>query len=217
MDQMGGAILFLIALVISIAVHEFGHAWAANRLGDSLPRAQGRLTLSPIRHIDPIGTLVFPLIMYFTNVPLLGWGRPVQTNPLSYTRRFSRSTGSMLVAVAGPAMNLFLAALVSVIIIVGAWAGVMGLEMAGTLVRYLVHLNLGLLFFNLLPIPPLDGGAVLAWFLPRSLQGLIDFLNRWGFLLLLGLLFMGGLNYLMLPARIVVRHWEAALWGVAGL
>jgi Zn-dependent protease len=217
MDQMGDAILMLIALVLSITVHEFGHAWAATRLGDSLPRLQGRLTLSPVRHVDPIGTLLFPLIMHFTGAPLLGWGRPVQTNPSNYTRRFTRSTGHMMVAVAGPAMNLVMAVLVSGLIIAGSLAGIMGQEAAVELIRRMVALNLTLMFFNLLPIPPLDGGAVLAWALPRSMQQVVDFLTRWGFLILLGLLFTRALDYVMYPAMVVTGQWMRVVAQVAGL
>lgn len=217
-DSIGRGILFLIALVLSVAVHEYGHAWAATRLGDSLPRAQGRLTLNPIRHADPIGTLLFPAIMIFTGAGLLGWGRPVQTNPYNYTRKISQATGSALVAVAGPAMNLLMAALVSVFLILGVRAEVLGLPVAVTIIQTLVSLNLALLFFNLLPIPPLDGGAVLAWALPRSMQGVIDFLNRWGFIILLGLFLLPPvMAVVMAPARFLTNIWLNALVTVLGL
>ena len=209
-------ILFLIALVLSVAVHEFGHAWAANRLGDNLPKAQGRLTLNPIRHADPIGTLLFPLIMMMYSVPLLGWGRPVMTNPLNYTRSLSRATGSMLVAVAGPLMNFVMAVIVSVLVVVGIRAGFMSVEFGIALIQGLVFLNLTLLVFNLLPIPPLDGGAVLAWVLPRSMQGAIDFLNRWGFLILVGLMLTPALGYIMGPARAGSMMWARFVLGLAG-
>jgi Zn-dependent protease len=212
-DVWGQGILFLIALILSVSVHEFGHAWAATKLGDSLPRAQGRLTLNPIRHIDPIGTLLFPILMLVFKVPLLGWGRPVETNPLNYTRRFSRSTGHMLVAIAGPGMNMVMALVISVLVVVGARAGYMNPEFGGMLVTHLVVLNLSLLFFNLLPIPPLDGGAVLAWVLPRSMQGAIEFLNRWGFIILLGLVMTPLLHYLMVPASYLTGLWLDLLRG----
>ena len=211
-DRIGQGILLLLALIMSVAVHEFGHAWAANRLGDSLPRSQGRLTLNPIRHADPIGTLLFPAIMIFTGAGLLGWGRPVQTNPYNYTRRFSQMTGSALVAVAGPAMNLFLAALVSLLLVLGLRADLLSVDVARALIGNLVILNLSLLFFNLLPIPPLDGGAVLAWVLPRSMQGVIDFLNQWGFVILLGLFLLPQvMGVVMGPARFLTDLWLQAL------
>src|SRR5436190_4338061 len=107
-DQVKHAILYLIAFIVSVSVHEFGHAFMANRLGDKLPRAQGRLTLSPLAHIDPLGTILLPLIGALApmGMPLIAWGKPVQTNPNDYTRRFSRKVGHMLVALAGPLMNL---------------------------------------------------------------------------------------------------------------
>jgi len=216
-DQWREGILFLIALILSVAVHEFGHAWAATRLGDPLPRAQGRLTLNPVRHIDPIGTLLFPIMMLAFHIPLLGWGRPVQTNPQNYTRSLSRPTGHMLVAIAGPAMNMLMAAFVSVVIVAGAKAGLINRDFGEMLISHLVVLNLSLLFFNLLPIPPLDGGAVLAWALPRSMQGVVEFLNRWGFIILLALVMTPLLQFLMVPGRYLTARWLDLLLGAANL
>jgi Zn-dependent protease len=216
LDQVREGLLFLIALILSISVHEFGHAWVATKLGDPLPRAQGRLTLSPIKHIDPIGTLLFPILMMASPVPLMGWGRPVQTNPLNYTRSLSRSTGQMLVAIAGPLMNLLMAILVTIVVVVGVRFLGMPKDIGATMVVHLVRLNLVLMFFNLLPIPPLDGGAVLAWVLPRSMQPLVEFLERWGFLILLALLILQVLPVLMTPVNVLYEHWGRAIqeaWG----
>ncbi len=209
----------MIALVLSVGVHEFGHAWVANRLGDGLPKAQGRLTLNPLRHADWLGTLVLPFILAVSPAggAMFGWGRPVSTNPSAFTRRVSRPFGSMLVAIAGPLMNLLMAVLVSLVIIVGARTGVMGQDLQNGLIRYLVQLNLVLLFFNLLPMPPLDGGSVLAWALPRSLQGVIDFLQKWGALLLVGLVLLPGvLEVVMAPAYFFIELWVMGLKGLTG-
>jgi len=206
-DLVQGAIMFLIALVLSIAAHEFGHAWMASRLGDPLPASQGRLTLNPVRHIELVGTIIFPLIAFSSGIPLLGWGRPVQTNPAAYTRRFSRSTGRMLVAVAGPAMNLFLMVLASVVLVVLAKAGVVGDKLVTVVGDNFVRLNFVLFVFNLLPMPPLDGGSVLAWFLPPSMQGLIDFLQRWGILILLGMMMTPLFSWWMRPALHLYDIW----------
>jgi Zn-dependent protease len=213
-ERFREAILFLIALVLSVSVHEFGHAWAANRLGDPLPRAQGRLTLNPVRHIDPIGTLLFPLIMVMARVPLLGWGRPVMTNPSNYRTSLSRPTASMLVALAGPAMNLLMAAVVSLLLVVGVRMTLVSEPTVALLIDHLVVLNLSLLFFNLLPIPPLDGGAVLAWALPRSMQGAIEFLERWGFIILFGLVMIPQVRmWVFAPAAYLSGLWTNALLG----
>jgi Zn-dependent protease len=217
LDDVQHGLRFLIALVLSITVHEFGHAWVATKLGDPLPRAQGRLTLSPLKHADPIGTLLVPILMMRSPIPLLGWGRPVQTNPLNYTRRFSMATGQMLVAIAGPAMNLLLAVLVSVVLVVGARFAGLSRGLVADLFDSVVALNLSLMFFNLLPIPPLDGGAVLSWVLPRSLQHVVDLLNRWGFLVLLGLLLTGLLPWFMYPCRVLTGYWWVTLLEAAGL
>jgi len=221
-DLWQRAFSFLIALILSVAVHEFGHAWMATRLGDSLPAAQGRLTLNPIRHADPVGTVVLPLIMLTTGFGVLGWGRPVLTNPANYTRSIGRATGHMLVSIAGPAMNLLMALLVSLFIVVGARVGMVEAGLADGLNTYLVQLNLILMFFNLLPIPPLDGGAVLAWVLPRSMHGVMDFLSRWGFMVLIGMLVIPVqgqpiLGHVFRPAYYLIGIWTESFWGLAGL
>lgn len=176
--------------MLSTTVHEFGHAWMATKLGDPLPRAQGRLTLSPVRHVDPIGTLLMPFLMVFANLPLIAWGRPVRTDPRAYTTKLSRTTGSMLVSVSGPLMNLVMATAVAVVLIVGGRTGMMSAGAIAAGAEYLVVLNIILMAINLIPIHPLDGGAVLEWILPASLQGVSDFLRRWGNLILLAALFI---------------------------
>jgi Zn-dependent protease len=214
-DQVQKAILYLIAFILSIAVHEFGHAWVANRLGDPTPRLQGRLTLSPLHHIDPVGTVLMPIIMVFASVPLLAWGRPVQYNPAALSRRVSMSTGRMLVAIAGPAMNLVMAIVVSILIVIAGRLGAPSRLLSGVF-HYLVYLNLSLMIFNLLPIPPLDGGSVLAWVLPRSQQHVVDFLERYGFLILLflvltpalGSVFGGIIGY---PIQLMGRLFLSAI------
>jgi Zn-dependent protease len=210
-DQIQHAILYLIAIILSIAVHEFGHAWVANRLGDPTPRLQGRLTLAPQHHIDPIGTILMPLLMAFTSAPLLAWGRPVQINPVAFTRRFSMSTGRMLVAVAGPAMNLVMALAVSLVIIVAARLHAPD-RLLQALFDYLVVLNISLMVFNLIPIPPLDGGSLLAWLLPRSMHNLVDFLARYGGIILMILVLSPSLglpimNVISYPIRLIMGYW----------
>lgn len=214
-DRVGDAILYVLAFVMCVSVHEFGHAFVATKLGDPIPRSQGRLTLSPLKHIDPIGTLLVPFLMQLMGaagrIPLLAWGRPVETNPTMYTRRFSLNTGRLFVALAGPGMNLVMALAVSLVTVLGLQAGIFGPDAAKFLITHLVVLNLYLMFFNLLPIPPLDGGAVMAWFLPRSMQHVVEFFERWGFLILLGLLFSGMLGPLMTPAAAFIDLWIDAL------
>lgn len=218
-DELKHAILYLIAFILCITVHEFGHAWVATRLGDPTPRSQGRVTLAPQHHIDPIGTILMPIIMALSAssgmLPLIAWGRPVQTNPMTYTRRLSMSTGRMLVSIAGPFMNLLMALVVSVVIVIAAKLNASA-ELLGGTFDYVVRLNLSLMVFNLLPIPPLDGGAVLSWLLPRSMHNFVDFLARYGSFILLFLVISPSLGLPLMrvvgyPIRILTHYWLVGL------
>jgi Zn-dependent protease len=208
-DQVRVALFYLAAFVVSIAVHEFGHAFVADRLGDRIPRLQGRLTLSPLAHIDPIGTIALPLIgaLIPMNFPLIAWGKPVQTNPANYTRRLSMTTGHMLVAAAGPFMNLVLAVLVSVVVVLLGKNRVLSPEWQVGIISYLVVINLRLLFFNLIPLGPLDGATVLAGVLPPSMQRINDLNRKYGMLVLLVLFFTPGLRLLMRPVNDLTSAW----------
>jgi Zn-dependent protease len=211
-DQVRVALLSVIAFVVSVSVHEFGHAFVADRLGDRTPRLQGRLTLSPIAHIDPIGTLLIPLIgaLSPTRFPMLAWGKPVQTNPMNYTSRSPR-TGHVLVSLAGPAMNLMLALAGSILFVVLGKAGVLSETVARGLLRYVLALNLSLMFFNLIPLPPLDGSAVLAGILPQSAQPALRQVERYGIFVLFLLFISGALQIVMGPAMRLTELWAMAL------
>ncbi|MFP5352023.1 MAG: site-2 protease family protein [Actinomycetota bacterium] len=177
-----GLIIFIIlsgSLLLAIGLHEYAHALAADLQGDRLPRAMGRLTLNPIKHLDPLGTVLI-LIAGF------GWGKPVEFRPEALS---SRRFGAALVALAGPLMNVALA-------IVGAllYRAVGAAGEIGFLFDFLtafIYINVVLAVFNLLPIPPLDGSRLLTIFLPPSKQKVIFFLDRYGFLILLVIVFLG--------------------------
>ncbi len=172
-DQVRTAVISLIAFILSVAVHEFGHAWMANRLGDPLPAQQGRLTLSPLAHIDPIGTILLPLFAVFApgGFPLLAWGKPVQTNPKAY-RGISPRVGHMLVSLMGPLMNLLLAVVISILLVVLARVVKLPPALAEAAIRYFLVLNIMLMFFNLLPLPPLDGALGAGW--PAAREPAVD-------------------------------------------
>ncbi|MDP2587209.1 MAG: site-2 protease family protein [bacterium] len=169
----------MVALVIGITVHEFSHALAAHRQGDPTPASQGRLTLNPLRHLDPLGT-IFLLVAGF------GWGKPVQFNP-SYLK--NPRVGSVIVGLAGPAANLLMVLVFGVILRVLLSVDIFSPESGIFIFLYsLILMNLVLLAFNLIPIPPLDGSKVLLAILPDSARSFAFWLNRYGTFLLFGLI-----------------------------
>jgi len=192
-----------VALVFSLTVHESAHAWTADRLGDPTARALGRISLNPLVHADPIGTFLFPLVGLLTGAPLIGWAKPV---PVSTWRFASPRRDYLLVAAAGPVSNLalaFVAAVLLKLLTDAAFAAGAAASMApgaallapvASLVWTVLAINLLLAIFNMLPIPPLDGGTVLAGLLPERLATGFDRLRPYGFLLLYVLLFSGGFS-----------------------
>jgi len=213
-EQVRLALLSLVGFVLSVTFHEFGHAFVADRLGDRLPRQQGRLTLSPLAHIDPLGTIVIPLLAVFmSGVPFIAWGRPVQTNPAGMTTALPRATANLLVSLAGPFMNLVVAVLVSAGLIAVARTGHLSMDVAVAVIRFVVVLNISLMFFNLLPIPPLDGASILAVILPPRFHGVLNGMRRWGMLVLMLLFATGVGGMLMRPAQIVAGAWARFLTG----
>ncbi len=153
----------MIILLLSIAVHEFGHAYAADRIGDRLPRRQGRLTLNPMAHADPIGTLLLPLLFLVSTSGLgFGWGKPVEHTTHDRKKR-------VYISFAGPAMNIILGTVVAIIHCALVVSGALRVDHAlSTALGYAVVLNFVLFFFNLLPAAPLDGGSVARGLIPRS-------------------------------------------------
>ena len=175
-----GLIIFIL-LVASIVFHEWGHAIAAHLLGDDTPRADGRVTLNPMAHLDLWGTVIIPLFNIFVfgggSFAFIGWGKPVMTNPANFRNRWR---DDVLVSFAGPATNLLLA-LIAVLVgclVVGAQ------PRFGELVKVLVFMNVGLAVFNLLPFPPLDGASMLRRIFGISDEAYLGF-SRWSGILLL--------------------------------
>ena len=180
-------IIFGVAiLILSIIIHEVAHGVAANALGDPTAKYAGRLTLNPIPHIDPIGSVVLPLITVLSGGFIFGWAKPVPYNPFNLR---NQRWGELLVAIAGPASNIILA------IIFGLLIRLVPLSQSFTTIFSLIVLvNLSLAIFNLIPIPPLDGSKVLFAFLPLSMMHIRYFLERFGFMLvILFVIFLGGI------------------------
>jgi Zn-dependent protease len=198
------ATLFVL-LIGSLTFHEAAHAWTANKLGDPTARILGRLSLNPAVHIDVIGTIVFPLIALFTGVPLIGWAKPVPVDMrnLRHPRR-----DFAIVALAGPISNLILAAVGAIIFkaMPDPGSGASG-EMIARVVILFVLINVLLAVFNMIPIPPLDGGNVLMGILPESMAVVIDKLRPWGFMLLYVLMLTGLLSAMTMPVRNAILNW----------
>jgi Zn-dependent protease len=191
--QVREALTVLITLLLSISVHEYSHALAAWKLGDDTAARQGRLTLNPFAHADPIGTLLLPLLGVLSGQGAFGWGRPVPYVPNHLTRRLSLRAGEAIIAFAGPFANLVLSVLstLALFVLVRAPAHQAVVPFVGLLEELLV-LNLTLFFFNLLPVPPLDGSKILGWLLGYRADRLLESLQSLGiFGLILAIVFGG--------------------------
>ena len=199
--DVGHLVTIFAVLLFSLTIHESAHAWSAWRFGDPTAQRLGRISLNPARHIDPIGTLLLPLVAFTTGAPIIGWAKPVPVNGhnLDNPRR-----DFLYIAAAGPASNLVLAGLASLVMRSVPVSPIeLGLGPALPVWRIAsvaFELNLLLAVFNMVPIPPLDGGNVLAGLLPSGLANLYDrFIRPWGFLLLYALLLTGVLGALITP------------------
>jgi len=196
-----------VVLLFSLTVHEMAHAWTADRLGDPTARILGRVTLNPIAHADPIGTVLFPLVAMFTRAPLIGWAKPV---PVDIRRLRHHERDYVLVAAAGPASNVLMAMGAALILAVMPISPlILGEPNASAplaaFLTSMVRLNVFLAIFNLLPIPPLDGGNVLSGLLPRALARTFDRIRPYGVILLYAIILTNAFVYLVLiPSRFLI-------------
>lgn len=197
-----------VVLLCSLTVHEAAHAWAADRLGDSTARMLGRLSLNPAVHVDPIGTILFPLIAMATNLPLIGWAKPVPVNTAELRPNWRQKF--MVIAAAGPASNLVLALMAAILLRVAlpADAGAEGAAVSvSSALETAIIVNVLLAVFNMIPVPPLDGGNVLSGLLTGPMADTFDRLRPYGFLILYGLMFTGMLNTIVFPPARLILSW----------
>lgn len=178
-------VILFVLLIASISVHEWAHAWVADKLGDPLPRMQGRVTLDPRSHIDPIGTLLLPLIMIFASpgFSIIGWGKPVQ---VSLPNQTTKKRDDLLITIAGPLSNLGIAIICSVGFGVVHRYASLG-EPFLILFFQVVTLNGMLFLFNLIPVPPLDGSHILKHVVGMSDESFLKF-SKYGFFILIALI-----------------------------
>jgi Zn-dependent protease len=197
-------LLAFLVLISSLTFHEAAHAWMANRLGDPTARMLGRLSLNPAVHVELIGTIVFPLIALMTGVPLIGWAKPVPVDPrnLRQPRR-----DFAIVALAGPVSNLLLASVGAMVLKVLVAGGFGVQPIFGEFLIRFVLINVLLAVFNMIPIPPLDGGNVLMGLLPEPLAAGVAQLRQWGFVLLYVLMLSGLLFRITYPVQSAILNW----------
>jgi Zn-dependent protease len=219
----GELVLWFVVFLFSLSLHEAAHAFTSEWFGDYTGRYQGRITLNPLAHIDPIGTILFPLMSFISGgITLIGWAKPVQTNPLLWR---DKKKANIVVSAAGPISNFLLAAIGFVILKILLVSGVVHPQPSriglvapvadppglmgpiSKMLSVLLTLNLALGILNLIPIPPLDGSHVLESFLPYEIAQAYDQIRPYGYILLLAMLWFGVFGFLFDPVR----------WAVVGL
>lgn len=219
-ELIGRLLIFLVTLLLAISAHEAAHAWMSSKYGDDTARMLGRVTLNPISHTDPIGTLLIPIVGFifgvmggaWASIPLIGWGKPTPVNPRNWT---NYKQANVMVSIAGILANLLIALVAFTIAKVLLATGTITVydllppkgysaNPVGILLYSMLFLNVSLAIFNLLPFPPLDGSKVLSTFLPASWQPVMDMLEQYGFMILLLLMYMGIIRAIMIPFQILI-------------
>jgi Zn-dependent protease len=207
----------MVVLLLAISAHEAGHAWMSYKFGDDTARLLGRITLNPVAHTDPIGTLLIPIVGFVlgsmggavARIPLIGWGKPTPVNPL---RWHNKDLANIMVSLAGIFANLILALIGFVIFKAILMMGGFGIisESLRDPVRiflvYLLTMNVSLAIFNLLPFPPLDGSKILYSILPASAHGFLAVLEQYGFMILLVLMYLGFFGVIIGPVLYLVDY-----------
>ena len=194
-----------LPILLAITLHEYAHGWVANKLGDNTAKALGRLTINPIKHIDPIGTILIPgILLLIGSSFLFGYAKPIPVNALNLK---NIRKDMAIIAIAGPLSNLFMAfawGFIMLFATYGIFGDVAIAKGFYDMGKNGVLINVLLMVLNLLPIPPLDGAKVLSGFVPKNIANTLDRVEPYGFFILIGLLFLGILNKIMLPIMIPI-------------
>lgn len=196
----------MVVLLLAISAHEAAHAWMSYKFGDDTARLLGRITLNPVAHTDPIGTLLIPIVMFIfsstgTNIPLIGWGKPTPVNPLRWR---NKDLANVMVSLAGIMANILIASVAFIIMKVVLMNGGRGIpesvaDPIWMLLGNMLIMNVSLAVFNLLPFPPLDGSKVLETFLPASAQPILEILEQHGYIIMMILIYVGFTSAIIRP------------------
>ena len=210
--QLIGLLLTLPGVIIAITFHEFAHAFVSDKLGDDTPRRQGRFTLNPLAHIDPIGFFML-IVAHF------GWGKPVEINPRNFNRKMSMSAQEALVAVAGPVMNIIIAFILTIILFaIATFSGTFIFKTAGSFlviaVQMAISVNIGLGVFNLIPVPPLDGSKILMHILPTNAKNWVIEHQNIFYIVFLILWITDLVSYIISP---VINVVSSGIYGLVSL
>ena len=207
----------MVVLLFAISAHEAAHAWMSNRFGDDTARLLGRITLNPNAHIDPIGTLLIPIVGFILGniggalgaIPLIGWGKPTPVNPLRWR---NKDLANVMVSAAGIMANLFIAlcafTIYKILLMTDGFNTIPESlrEPVELFLRFFLIMNLSLAIFNLLPFPPLDGSKILETFLPESARSMLAFMEQFGFIILMMLIYVGFFSAIMRPVMSLVVY-----------
>ena len=212
-------VIYMVVLLFAISAHEAAHAWMSNKFGDDTARLLGRITLNPVAHTDPIGTLLIPIASFIfahmggvaAAIPLIGWGKPTPVNPLRWR---NKDVANVMVSIAGILANLTIAIfawmlfkIADVAHLLGEGGALFSVEEPVVLILYMaLTMNISLAVFNLLPFPPLDGSKVLWTILPASMKPALEALERFGFIILLLLMQAGFFNLIFAPVNRVIGY-----------